>query len=139
MTLHGIPRTTVDLDIMLDLTEENLMKFISCMRDLGLKLKQPVSLKEIMDSSNRKKLVMEKGAIVLTFYNPYDPLEVVDFFIDNPLDFEELYSRRKVIGEEEFRVSVVSLKDLIRMKEITGREQDKMDIEMIRRFLNEEE
>ncbi|PMP95451.1 MAG: hypothetical protein C0169_05450, partial [Thermodesulfobacterium geofontis] len=42
VNLYGIPRTTVDLDLIIDLSHENLKNFILTMKKAGLTLKQPV-------------------------------------------------------------------------------------------------
>jgi len=137
MVLYGIPRTTVDMDLMVDLEEENLRKFLRCMADLGLKFKQPVKVEEVLDPHWREKASREKGALVLTLYNPDNPLEEVDFFIKNPIDFEEAYRRRRVLKGDGLSVSVIHPEDLIRMKEMAGRDEDLMDIEILRRMMDE--
>ncbi len=139
MVLYGIPRTTVDIDLMLDLSEENLRKFLQCMAALGLKFRQPVRLEDVLNPRWRQRISREKGALVLTLHNPDNPLEEVDFFIKNPIDFEEAYRRRRVLKGDSLRVSVVHPEDLIRMKEMAGREGDFADIELLRRLMDEEE
>jgi len=137
MVLHGIPRTTVDLDLMLDLNEENLRKFLRCMIALGLEFKQPVREEDVLDLRWREQVVREKKALVLTLYNPENPLEEVDFFIKNPLDFEGVYKRSKVMKGEDLKVRVAHPQDLIKMKEMAGREGDLADIEILRRMMDE--
>ncbi len=137
MVLYGIPRTTVDIDLMLDLSEENLKRFLQCMAGLGLKFKQPVRVEDVLNPRWRERISREKGALVLTLHNPDNPLEEVDFFIKNPIEFEEAYRRRRVMEGEDLRVSVIHLEDLIRMKEMAGREGDTMDVELIRRLMDE--
>jgi len=44
VNLYGIPRTTVDLDLIVDLSYENLKNFILTIKNAGLTLKQPVNL-----------------------------------------------------------------------------------------------
>ncbi len=137
MVLYGIPRTTVDMDLMVDLEEENLRKFLQCMIDLGLKFRQPVSMEDVLNPRWRERVSREKGALVLTLHNPDNPLEEVDFFIKNPIDFEEAHRRRRVIKGDGLSVSVIHPEDLIRMKEIAGREGDLMDVELLRRLMDE--
>ncbi len=137
MVLYGIPRTTVDIDLMLDLSEENLKRFLQCMAGLGLKFKQPVRVEDVLNPRWRERISREKGALVLTLHNPDNPLEEVDFFIKNPIEFEEAYRRRRVMEGEDLRVSVIHPEDLIRMKEMAGREGDTMDVELIRRLMDE--
>jgi len=137
MVLYGIPRTTIDMDLMIDLEEENLRKFLQCMTGLGLRFRQPVNMEDVLNSEWREKASREKGALVLTLYNPDNPLEEVDFFIKNPIDFEEAYRRRRVIRGDSLSVSVIHPEDLIRMKEMAGRDEDFMDVELLRRMMDE--
>jgi len=134
LNLYGIPRTTVDLDLFVDLEEGNLKRFLECMEGLGLRLLQPVDKDAILDSEERGRLRDEKNAIVLTFFNPKDPTETVDFFIDEILPFGEVYGRRRVLEGEGYRVSLISLEDLIRLKELSGREKDLYDLNILRRI-----
>ncbi len=138
MNLYGIPRTTVDIDIMVDLEEDNLRKFLECMMELGLKFKQPVTSEDVLDPERRRWIVKSKGAYVLTLYNPEDPLEHVDFFIKQPMDFSKAYSRRKRLGKGNFKLNVIHPEDLIAMKLASGRKIDLMDVQLIRSFLHED-
>ncbi|RLD12370.1 MAG: hypothetical protein DRI22_05375, partial [Caldiserica bacterium] len=42
VNLHGIPRMTYDIDILLKMEDENLRKFCSLMKEKGYKPKVPV-------------------------------------------------------------------------------------------------
>ena len=37
MNLHGVPRLTMDVDIVLALDEQNLARFVACAEELGLR------------------------------------------------------------------------------------------------------
>ncbi len=137
LNLYGIPRTTVDLDLFVDLEEGNLRRFLECMEGLGLRLLQPVDKDAILDPKERVRWGEEKNAIVLTFFNPKDPTETVDFFIEEILPFGEVYGRRRVLEGEGYRVSLIGLEDLIKLKELSGREKDQYDLNILRRIKDE--
>ncbi|MCD6548521.1 MAG: hypothetical protein J7K10_03545 [Thermodesulfobacterium sp.] len=67
VNLYGVPRTTVDLDLILDLSHENLKNFIFTIKNAGLTLKQPIEEKKLLDLSFRESLIKEKGIKVLTY------------------------------------------------------------------------
>ncbi len=90
VALWGIPRTTVDLDLMVRLEGENLTRLWRCLERLGLRPRQPVSLQDVKHPRSRARLIREEGMRVLTFENPEDPLEVVDILMEEPVPFEEV-------------------------------------------------
>jgi len=57
----------------------------------------------------------------------------VDVFVMEPFDFDEEYSRALVKPLGSVAVRFVSIPSLIRMKEIAGRPQDKIDMACLRK------
>ena len=53
-------------------------------------------------------------------------------FVENPIPFDQLWDRSKVVEVESFSVRVASIDDLVRMKESAGRPIDLEDIEALR-------
>lgn len=132
VALYGIPRTTVDLDLMVRLTPENLTRLWRCLESLGLRPRQPVSLEMITDPATRNRILQEKHARVITFENPSDPLEVVDILMEESLPFEEVFSRRQVFHTGEFGIPVPAVEDLMALKARTGRPVDRSDVEALK-------
>ena len=62
---------------------------------------------------------------------PGSPLSTVDFFVESPIDFEELWQNAELVGIGPTVVRVASIPHLIRMKQVAGREQDRADIRML--------
>jgi hypothetical protein len=58
----------------------------------------------------------------------------VDVFVTEPFDFDEEYARALVKPLGAVAVRFVSIPSLIRMKEIAGRPQDKIDIDYLRKL-----
>src|SRR5436190_15523409 len=69
VNLHGIPRMTADVDIILDMTEENLSKFEKCASELHYEVSVPVKISELADEIKRKNLVKSKSLVALSFFN----------------------------------------------------------------------
>ncbi|MFQ5586429.1 MAG: hypothetical protein ACE5GF_06380, partial [Thermodesulfobacteriota bacterium] len=70
LVLHGVVRLTADLDLLVELSDENLKNFVSAIGELGYKPKLPVDAEDFIDPSNRKRWREEKGMEVFSFYHP---------------------------------------------------------------------
>lgn len=131
LVLHGVVRLTVDLDLMVYLGERNLIKFINALESLGYKPKVPVKALDLVDPKNREKWKREKGMTVFSFYQPKKPFEIIDIFVDEPIDFNKSYRNRKVIRVKNISIPIVSIEDLKKLKSISAREQDIADIKAL--------
>ena len=134
MNLHGVPRMTADLDIMLDLSPANLKKFIKALSDLGYRPRVPVSLNDMADPAIRERWATEKNMTVLSLYKPEVPYQELDVFIANPVDFGDAYKRKIDCRINGLKIPVASVEDLILMKEAAGRKQDKSDIGALKKL-----
>jgi hypothetical protein len=119
INLYGIPRTTIKAN--------------------GFRFRQPIDEKKLIDKEYRKQLKEEKNVIVLTLENPNNPLEVLDFFIDNPIDFNKAYSRKKILKVDDFEIYIASIEDIIEIKKISNRPIDISDIENLKLLKEHEE
>ncbi len=133
VNLHGVPRVTEDLDLVIYLGEENVGKFSKAMQALGYKPKIPVKIEDFGIKKNRESWIKDKGMIVFSLWNKQIPYRVIDVFVKDPINFRELYKDRIIISLGEFKISVVSIEHLIKMKQMAGRKQDLSDIISLRR------
>lgn len=123
VNLHGLMRLTRDLDLMIDLSEDNLDKFIKVIESLGYETKVP-------------KTKWEK-LTAIAFTNKTDETKRVDIFLKNPIDFKRAYKRRKVFNVEGMRISCVSLDDLMKLKSKSERVRDWADLGFLEKVKNE--
>jgi hypothetical protein len=137
VNLYGIERATADVDIVLQLEEGNLLKFINVAEKLGLRPKIPVKLEDFIDPKKRKSWRMDKGMMVFSLYDPKNPFFLIDIFTEMPFDFDAVYKQRKKIKFENIFIPVVPIKELIGMKERSGRPQDRADVFYLKRIVNE--
>ena len=135
MNLHGVPRMTMDVDLVLALDDANLDAFIACARALGLKPQAPVQLEALKDPVQRRDWIEQKHMIAFALNAP-GAAATVDVLIQHPLNMESALAasiRRDLDGVP---VSLCAIADLIRTKQDTGRRQDATDIEHLRRIQN---
>jgi hypothetical protein len=136
VNLHGVPRMTADLDVMVDLAEENVHRFIEMIVGLGYRSRVPVQPFDFLDPANRREWRDTKSMVVFTWLHPQRPYEEIDVFLDNPIDFDIAFSRKSSLQVQDFTVLLASVSDLIELKRLAGREQDHSDILALEQLLN---
>ncbi len=141
VNLYGYARLTMDLDIMVDLSDENLSRLVAIMGENGYTPRIPVNPQEFISTEKRDEWVKEKGAVVFTFIDPKKPFKQIDIFLCNPIDFEEAYKRKTVMSVGGINMNIVSIDDLVKIKSFAGRPRDMEDIshlEIIMKLKKEE-
>ncbi len=136
VNLHGVPRMTADLDIMIDLREENLRPFIDMVVGLGYTPRVPVPPFDFLDRAKRHDWRETKSMVVFTWLHRQRPYEEIDVFLDNPVDFDIAFSRKTSLPIQDFSVLIASVPDLIELKRLAGREQDHSDILALQQLLD---
>lgn len=134
VNLYGIPRITQDIDLILRMNKENLIKAVSILKNLGYITRLAVNPEGIADESTREMWINEKNMIAFSFYNNENSFKVVDIIIKHNLDFDKSFASRTVLEAGNIEISLASIDDIISMKKISGREQDISDIRMLSRI-----
>jgi predicted nucleotidyltransferase len=134
VNLHGYNRLTGDLDIIISLDDENISKFVSVTKSLGLVPRLPVQIEDFSNADIRNSWVSKKNMKVFSVYNPSNPLEHIDVKIDNLNDIETYLSNSEIVEAGDIKIYLVSLDDLIKLKQEAGRERDFVDIRALERI-----
>jgi len=136
MNLHGVPRATMDVDLVLALDPANLKAFLGTVEALRLRPVAPVDTDGLLDPAQRQKWVKEKNMLAFALRPPDVQGPTVDVLIDPPVDIEAALARTVWREVQGVRIPLISVEDLIRLKEKSGRAQDRSDIEHLRRLAN---
>ena len=131
VNLLGSMRGTADLDILVEMSDDNLKKIVKILKKYGYRVKQPVDPLRIADKKTREDWIKNKNMKALNFYKE-DELKEVDIIIESPVSFEEANKKPVVIEVDDLILPVISIDNLIKMKEKTGRAVDKLDIEELK-------
>ena len=131
LVLHGAVRFTADLDLIVDLEQENLGRFIHAMNELGYRPRNPVKAESLLDPAARGQWKREKGMEVFSFVDPAQPMSLIDVFIEEKIPFAEIAENLVSVTAKGITIPVVSLQHLKRLKKAAGRPQDLADIEAI--------
>ena len=130
--LLGGYRNTLDLDILVSMTNENLSKVVTILKNAGYHVKQPMDPMGIANQKTRKDWIENKNMKAFNFYKGERSYEEVDIVIDSPVSFEEADRDARKIRIRGLVFRVISPKKFILMKKHSGRDKDLTDIEQIK-------
>ncbi len=109
--LHGVPRTTTDIDIALDPQKENVRRAVRALRDIGL-----VADIEAVDD------ILSQGGVSASNDQSVDLLTALPTGT-----FAGFWRRRKVFRYGRVRFPAVSKADQVRLLRAAGRKKDLED------------
>jgi len=127
VNILGSMRSTADLDILVEMSDDNLKKIVKILKSRGYRVKQPIDPMRIIDKKTRDDWVKNKHMKALNFYKEGE-LKEVDIIIESPVSFEEAKKDVVRIKVDDLILSVISIDKLIKMKRKAGRAIDELDI-----------
>jgi predicted nucleotidyltransferase len=128
LALHGAPRGTIDVDLVIRHAEKDFIDIEAALKRMGFLSRIPVTAKEVFQF--REEYIKRRNLNAWSFYNPLDPFEVIDVVLTH--DLKSMKSISKKLGLSQIRV--ISLLDLIEMKQKAGRPQDLEDLKILRKL-----
>lgn len=134
INLYGIPRATADLDIVLDFEEQNLRNFLKTITEFGYQNSIPLSILDLVEKEKRRNLIKDKNLIALSFFSSTFQLVTLDVLVDLPFDFDSLWENKTIRNSSKTPIYLVSVEDLAGLKNYSNREQDKLDIESLKKL-----
>jgi hypothetical protein len=135
--LHGVERTTLDLDLSLHFSDDNTRLFLDVMKRFGLTPRAPVAPEILLDAAARRQIVEKKNAIVFSFQDLSSPLWHVDVFLKSEFSYEALESDTVIVDIADRKVRILSARKLLeqKMNIQPPRPKDVMDIAELGRLL----
>ena len=132
---HGYERLTKDLDLVIGLERENIVRGLRALMAIGYHMKIPVTPEQFADPGLREKWRREKNMVVLQLWSDLHRRTPVDVFVYEPFDFAKEWKRalrRPVFGNE--LATIVGYSALLKLKKFAGRKQDLADVEKLRKL-----
>jgi len=120
--LHGVPRATFDLDILIDATQENAQRLLDSLLEANLGTAALISAEELL--AHEITIFKDRVRIDVQTYTP-------------GLSFADAWRDRAIMEYQGQVFYVVSKQDLIASKQAAGREIDLEDIHLL--TLNEKD
>lgn len=137
VNLYGIPRMTYDIDLVLDLENRNLERFLRLMKTWGFKPKVPIDIMDFAIKRKREGWIRNKNMKAFNLVNPEWAMSEIDIIINTPVNYKKASENINYIKLRDISIPTISVGDLIKMKRRSGRQQDKADIRYLRRLIDE--
>ena len=118
MGAYGYPRATGDIDIWVESSPENSEKIYQSLSEFGAPI-----------SDIEQKTFCEEGIV---FQIGLAPRRIDIITKIEGVNFQNAYSDKREIEVEGIKIPFISKEDLIKNKESTGREKDKLDAKYLR-------
>jgi len=121
-SIHSRPKYTKDLDIWIKCTKKNALRVLKALEKFGTG-----NLKITLDDLLDKDMVIQLG---------FPPVRI-DLLKDiKGVKFNEAFERKiEVNWNNVEKVNFISLNDLIKNKQNTGRKEDKVDLDWINKYI----
>jgi hypothetical protein len=112
--VHGHPRLTNDLDIVIGAEPENVERCLIALREFGFS-----------DNDMSADIFAKPKSVVRIGVEPVR-IEILNYL--EGVDFEAAYERREFRPAEDIEFDVISLPDLITNTRTVGRDKDLLDV-----------
>ena len=119
--------------MLVEMSDGNIRKVVKILKKNGYGAKVPVDPLKLGDAKTRASWIKEKHMKAFNFYKE-GSLEEVDIIIDTPITYEDAKKDIVRVKSGNVVIPVISIDNLIRMKQETDRSLDKTDIEALRRI-----
>jgi hypothetical protein len=130
---HGYARLTIHVDLVVQLSEDNILKALGAFESLGYKPVAPVRAADFANPAKRTEWLEQKNIVVFALQSEVHPYTPIALFVSEPFDFDLEFERAFTGDVGPNKVArFVCLETLIRMKADTGRNKDKDDIENLK-------
>lgn len=138
VALHGYPRVTMDVDVVLAMSPDNLTRFIAGAKAAGLRPTMPVAIESLAATDLLECWQREKGMLAFGLRGTEAQATVLDVLIASPIPYADLRRNAVMIETGPYRIPVASIDHLIAMKRASGRSKDLIDIEELQKLCDRE-
>jgi hypothetical protein len=134
VSLHGVERATMDVDITVAMTPENLAALTGMAEELGLLPVLPVPLQFLQNLDVLRRWHAERHLAAFALRTPELAGVTMDILLFPPVEFFTMLPNALVLDVAGVAVRIASIDDLIALKQAVGRPIDIADIEHLRRI-----
>jgi hypothetical protein len=125
--IYGVPRVTFDLDVVIDFSKTNVIKFCKILQEFKLAPVVPINPLDFANPRKRSEWIRKKNAKVINFKDAKG-----NYALDVLLIYDYKKLEKTEIEIEEVKFKVVAKETLIKLKKDAGRDIDIRDIRNLR-------
>jgi len=114
--LHGVPRATFDLDILIEATPENTRKLLAALLNAGLGTASLITVEDVL--TNEITIFRDRVRVDVQTLTP-------------GITFDDAWQRRKTLSYHGQEFFILCKQDLIASKRAAGRDVDMEDIRLL--------
>ena len=133
VSLHGVERATMDVDIAVAMNPANLASLIAMAKELKLVPVLPVPLEALNDFELLRQWHKERNLEAFALRTPELAGVTLDVLLFPPVEYAGMSQRAVVLNVANVAVRIVAIDDLIALKQAVGRPIDLSDIEHLNR------
>lgn len=123
---HGVVRVTLDLDLILGVSTDDIGRAWDVLNKLGFLPRQPVHKKDVTHLPTLQKIIQDKHMKALSFFHDQDSYVVVDLLVG--AEFELKKNDWVAMDLFGLKCPVLTVEKLIELKRRADREKDREDI-----------
>lgn len=134
VALHGVERSTMDIDVCVVVTPGNLRQLVNAAEELGLTPTLPVPLSSLTHIELLTTWNKERNLLAFALRAPDFAGVTVDVLLFPPVAPQTLCERALVIDIAGIPIRLAQIDDLIALKQHAGRPIDLADIEHLKKL-----
>ncbi|MBK9161434.1 MAG: hypothetical protein IPM27_07685 [Nitrosomonadales bacterium] len=134
VSLHGVERSTMDVDITVAMNPANLAALIDTARELKLTPVLPVPLESLGNIELLRDWHAQRHLEAFALRTPELAGVTIDVLLFPPVDFAVMIGRAVEFEIAGTAIRVVSIDDLIALKSAVGRPVDLSDVAHLQRI-----
>jgi hypothetical protein len=137
VSLHGVERSTMDVDITVAMNPDNLGALIDTAMELKLTPVLPVPLESLSNIELLREWHAQRHLEAFALRTPELAGVTIDVLLFPPVEFDGMLARAVEFEIAGTAIKVVSIDDLIALKSAVGRPIDISDVEHLQRIKSE--
>jgi len=134
VSLHGVERATMDVDITVAMNPANLAALIDAAKELKLTPVLPVPLESLSNVELLRDWHAQRHLEAFALRTPELAEVTIDVLLFPPVEFAGMTARAVEFEIAGTAIKVVSIDDLIALKSAVGRPIDISDVEHLQRI-----
>ncbi len=134
VALHGVERNTMDIDVCVVVTPDNLKRLIDAAKELRLSPMLPVPMDALADIPTLQNWHTERNLQAFSLRSPDAAGVTLDVLLFPPVAPVSMYERALKLDVAGTTVNLATIDDLIALKQSVGRPIDLADVEHLQQI-----